>query len=466
MNKPKLCIALMHDYAARDFLDSGVLEDLFKVFNLSFVCTQRLTLDLKRFGPIYYYLEPTGFRLRFVQLARGLFHMSDKGRFELNRRHALARATFGIGGLNTRMISWLSAIGLSTPVGIVIRFYLRLTLRESLPGNYQPDAFLAYTSVNSYFADDMVREAMRKKIPLLALTNNWDNLNTKSFVEPPPYLGVWGEQGFLIARLMHLIPPHRIFIIGSPRFEIYRKLRPSKTQARKILNLKEDARVLLFCGAGVSFEESSLIIELEEAIAGGAIPHDVVILYKPHPLRFKRANEKMLDFSLLKHVKLLESNRGLSELDVYPIMMAAADGVISPFSTMVIEGALAGLPALCLGYNDPGHANHDWNRAGFNLHLYPIRHGDWAIVCSEREKFLECCKNLIGLLDDNLLANQSRAAAEMIFTFGSKTVSQRISDSILRIISGCDADDSFVLSKRVGEFSNVQHQPSIISSKD
>jgi len=437
----------MHDYAARDLLDSGVLKELSNRFELSFVSTRRLTLNLKKFGSVYYYSEPIGFRLRIVQLARGLFHMSDKSKYELNRRQALARATFGLGDLNSRLIKYLSAMKLSRLIATLIRIYLRLTFRETLPENNRPDAMLVYTSVSSYFADDMVREAKRKSIPLLALTNNWDNLNTKSFFEKPPYLGVWGEQGFLIARLMHLIPSHRIFLIGAPRFEFYRKQKYSRAESRAALVLPENSIVLLFCGAGVAFEETSLLVELEDAIEHGRLPADTIVLYKPHPLRFKRSNEKTLDFNLLKHIKLLKSEQKLTNLDIYPHLMGAADALISPFSTMVIEGARAGLPALCLGYSDEGHYEHDWNRAAFNLHLYIVRHGDWAIVCDHRQSFLQSCQRLIDLCGDEVIAQQARYAADMVFAFRTQSVSQRIDTALKKIIVGNDADDSFLLSK-------------------
>ena len=117
-----------------------------------------------------------------------------------------------------------------------------------------------------------MRDARRRRIPLLALINNWDNLDTASFLEEPPYLGVWGEQGFLIARLMHGLPAHRVFVIGAPRFEIYRKHKLSRDEARARLGLPRSRRILLFCGTGVSFEEVSLLEELD-----AGCPRDYVV---------------------------------------------------------------------------------------------------------------------------------------------------------------------------------------------
>lgn len=357
-DRPHLCIGLLHDYAARDFVDSGVLDELSPHFRLSFVAGPRTTLDLARYGEVHPYRQPPPWRMIAVEVTRGLWHMHDKSRFEFNRRHALARATFGASPKATLVVDWVSRFGLAAPAARLLRILMRATVRDSIPTGAVPDLILAYTSVNSYFVDDLVREAKRKSIPLLALTNNWDNLNTKSFLEKPPYLGVWGQQGFLIARLMHDLFPHRLFLIGSPRFEVYRRPAAGRAKARENLGLPADARVLLFCGAGVAFEETSLIEELETAIEDGRLPKDLHILYKPHPLRFARAGERKLDIERLRHVSLAVSRRNLSELELYPFLMQAADALISPFSTMVIEGAHHGLPALCLGYNESRHSNH------------------------------------------------------------------------------------------------------------
>jgi hypothetical protein len=447
-DKPLLLIALMHDYAARDFVDSGVLDDLAKEFRLAFISTDRLTLDLSRYGPIVARHAMGRWRLVIYQVASGLWHMAVKRRFELNRRNTLGLATFGVSAKVAGLVGWLSVVGLARPSSIVLRAMLRATTPRLIPDGCNAVAILAYTSVRSYFVDDVVREAERCRLPLLASMNNWDCLNTKAFFETPPYLGVWGEQGFLIARLMHGIPSHRIFVIGSPRFEIYRRRPISREEARTRLNLPVDRRMLLFCGAGVPFEEVSLLEEIDGAIETGQLPRNLLVVYKPHPLRFVRVSEKPFNPSQYRHVMLApRSERNLTELDLYPDLLASADALISPFSTMVMEGARHGLPALCLGYDDPGHANHDWDRAAHNLHLYLIRHGDWAVLCESRGQFLDRCKRLVALLDSPTASAEARAAAEMVWKTGRASVAERITSTIRTITTGRQADESLVTNR-------------------
>src|SRR5690606_31209421 len=109
------------------------------------------------------------------------------------------------------------------------------------------------------------------------------NIAHKIFLQQPDYLGVWGEQSYLFARLLQKLPADKIFVIGSPRFEVYRQEHPSKEEARRRLNLPLDKPVLLFAGAGVVFDEVSLIEEFESAAARGLWDKEILLLYKPHP---------------------------------------------------------------------------------------------------------------------------------------------------------------------------------------
>jgi hypothetical protein len=309
---------------------------------------------------------------------------------------------------------------------------LRVTATDLIPHGSEAHAVLVYTSVRSHFADDVVRAARRRNIPTLAVTNNWDNLNTKAFFERPAFLGVWGEQAFLIARLMHGFVPPQIFVVGSPRFEIYRGSRPTRAEAQAALNLPANRRVLVFCGAGVPFEEVSLLDEFDAAVSDGRLPPDLLLVYKPHPLRFRRAAERTFDPARYRHVVQAPEPKDYLDLSRYPLLLAAASALISPFSSMVMEGAYFGLPALCLGYNDPGHANHDWNRAAFNLHNYIIRHGegDWVVLCQQRHRFLETCLALLKLIDDPGAAEAARAAASAVWVSGKRTVVDRLVEAI------------------------------------
>ena len=437
----------MHDYAARDFLDTGILEKLAGRFRLAFASTDRLTLDLSPYGPIVSKQRLAPWRYRIYRLAASFWHLVVRETYVIVPRYGLIEAA-AVGG--ARLFPWIRAFwkaGAAKPLSLFLRQILRVSTPNLIAGE-RPSAILVYTSVRSFFADDIVRNARTLDIPLLALTNNWDNLNTKCFLEIPQYLGVWGEQAFLIARLLHQIPAHRIFVVGSPRFEIYRGATPSREAAAAKLSIPSKRKVILFCGSGVPFDEVSLLQELDDSIKDGRLPADLYILYKPHPIRWTRTSETPLDECKFKNVAVFAAtNRTLTELEVYPALFAASTAVISPFSTMVMEGARHGLPSLCLGYNDPAHSALDWGRAAFNLHLYAMRHADWAVICESRADFLSSCRKLISLIDRPEIADLARASAEFVTRSGQSPTADRLVTALTEIMNGRDADQSFMASK-------------------
>jgi hypothetical protein len=440
--KPLLLVALVHDYSARDLVDSGVLGDLAATYRLVFITSPRLTIDVSPYGSVVAQHRMSSLRFRVYFLTTGLWHMVRKRRFNRTRSYTLRQATFGLSPRMSRTVDLVSRVGLARPVALFGRWLLRVTAPRLLPDSTDPVAALVFTSVRSYFADDVIRDCRRHGLPVLAITSNWDNINGKVFLEDPPYLGVWGEQSFLIARLMHDLSPQRIFVVGAPRFEIYRRVRFTREESRRRLGVPLDARVLLFCGSSVPFDEIALLKELDEAIAGGRLPRDLLVLYKPHPIRFERRAEEAFAQTAFRHVKLVPAgSRELTELERYPELLAGVDALISPFSTMVIEGAYFGLPALCLGYNDPGHANWDWQGTAHNLHVYLIRHGDWAVLCQRRDDFLPGCARLLALIGDPATAATARAAAEMAWMTGTKSVAQRIAAAVDLIAARADADE-------------------------
>jgi hypothetical protein len=439
----RLLIVGEKDYQFRDLVQTGLLDALRARFDLTFLVAVDVSIDLEAYGPVRRASPLTGWRLRAWMLGAGLQHVNLMRRFDVTLHHSIARATYGFSTRMRTFVNLAARLRLEGLIARLLRTALRLKRSPVEKQVEEIDVVLASTSVKSALVDDLVRWSRRSGRPLLALQTNWDNIALKGFFEVPPYIGVWGEQSFLIARLLHKIAAHRIFVIGTPRFEIYRETFLDRRAARRELGLPEKGRTLLFCGASVAFDETSLIEELDKAIEDGMFGHDVHVFYKPHFTRAARAGERALEVAKLRHTTVYSAPSGVpTELEAYPAILAAADAVISPFSTMVMEGARHGLPALCLGYPDPAHANHDWNRVSYNLHLYMIRHGDWSVVCDRRDRFLECCGRLMELVGDPAIVESARASAEMVFKSGRDKVADRIVGAIETVSRGGHADAS------------------------
>lgn len=434
LKKPTLLLTLTNDYAARDFIGSGVLAQLKDSFELWFVIPAKFELDLNPCGRIVGRHSIARWRMMIWETAFGLRHLAgldpiiqtQEGRlnsFQRGRRRSIKALVFA-----------LHRLGLSGVVSRVLERFLAWTARGFLNLKEQPDVALLQTGINDPLWDDTIIYCRRKNIPSLTVTVNWDNIGTKVFLQKPELLGVWGEQGYLFARLLQKIPAEKVINVGTPRFEHYRKGCVTKSEARRRLGLSAEKRIFLFAGAGVAFDEVSLIEEFEAACRDGVLPADLLLVYKPHPRRHKRAAEPLLRTDEYRYVQVLQEI-GLTPLEDYPVLLSAMDGLVSPFSTMLLEGALMGLPALGLAYNDPKHGDFPWTSARMNNHLHPMLDQRWVVQCFERQGFLEGLRQLLAKVGDSRVEEFARQAARFILFEDERSYAKRISEVLLKQVS-------------------------------
>ncbi|MCC6278372.1 MAG: CDP-glycerol glycerophosphotransferase family protein [Oligoflexia bacterium] len=410
-SKKKLLVGFAHDYAARDYIDTGILSELKKSYELLFITTPEQKCDLSSFGRIIAIHQMTYWRLRIWMIAFGLRHLWGYEPIIRTQPDKLRVFQRGRSGKIKFIVHLFYYLGLSGPVSRLLEKFLRWTTPNFIDLNERLDVALLPSGMNDYFWDDVVSFCKRHRIPSLTVTINWDNIAHKVFLQQPDWLGVWGEQGYLFARLMQRVPAQKIFTIGNPRFETYVNSKVSKDEARQTLGIDPEKRVLLFAGAGVVFDEVSLLNELELACEKGKLPQDLLIIYKPHPKRHQRAHEPAL-LSHYKFIKVLEKT--MNGLGDYPALLKASDGLISPLSTMVLEGAFMGLPALGLAYDHPNHGDYSWNNARLNNHLHPILMGKWFVPCFERVDFIGQIHELLRLMKDPRVESWARSTTDFI----------------------------------------------------
>jgi len=441
-----IIVAIPNAGALREFIDSGFQDNFTQAFNLAFLTPFGIHENLKITNAVFEFGLPQKWRVKLYNTCKGLWHFSHKKKYVVNQEYAFHRSFFGVSEKQKYFIRFIADIGLAKIIALILRFFLRSSVPVTSLKGSNIDGIFLMTSIESYFADDVVRISRKQKIPLLAFQINWDGLATKTFLEQPSNLAVWGEQSFLIARLMHNIPPHRIYVTGTPRLEGYNTFLDKK-EARKKLKLPLDAKILYFCGSSVPFDEVTPINKIIQAISDGILPSNTIVLYRPHPQRHARTGESnFLECPPYSYL-LKRSSEFSSIIQEDNYYFSAVDAVITPFSTMGLEASFFGLPLLCLGYNDSNHSNFDWVRQSHELHLYYMRHDDWCTICDDPKTLIDSLKTLM----ENLLSEEKISQAKSAFKFTCRVGDQksllRISDAMQRVIAGKDSDQSFELSQ-------------------
>lgn len=318
-----------------------------------------------------------------------------------------------------------------------IRCYLERTnpLPSLLERRY--DAIVCVTGIKDPMYDDLVRYGRATRTPVFAITQNWDNVNYKPIVERPDLLGVWGMQGYYVARLVHGFAHAQIAPVGCPRMDVYFEPLPEQAAARSYFRLPAGQPILLFAGAGPQFEESSLIIRLDEAITRGELPRELLILYKPHPRRAPRPNEAPLDWSRLRHVRLIPpTGEGSVSVRGLPGLLRAVDGVISPYSTLLLEGALCERPCLAIAYDDVAHSAIKWETLRTYVHVAPLAFAQWSVPCIDKEKLVAGTSRLLTLTGNADLGRRAREDALHILHHESRDFGARVAAALAGFLAG------------------------------
>lgn len=223
--------------------------------------------------------------------------------------------------------------------------------------------------------DVVVTDAMRSArvfgVPVLALTNNWDNLSSKNaFVVAPDYLGAIGHQSADHASRIHRVPQGRVRVIGSPYIDGHFRRTPGSTES------PFGFPYVLFAGCYRPFDELRALEELDRTIEEAGL--NLKIVYLPHPRRVQRSRADFVDEVKLRHV-IIEPHVREDYLDSwtqesgawrqtrkiartkplpvgkYPALLENAEFVVCPLSTMMLEAAIFGRRVLAIAYHDGIH---------------------------------------------------------------------------------------------------------------
>jgi hypothetical protein len=122
------------------------------------------------------------------------------------------------------------------------------------------------------------------KIKFYTITDNWDNLSSKSvFEDKPDFIGVWGEQSKEHAIEIQNFKENQIFLLGCPRFDMIYERR------EKELKNEIDFKYVLFLGHRFDWNEEVVIEILDDEISSKKeLYKNTKIIYRPHPQRESR----------------------------------------------------------------------------------------------------------------------------------------------------------------------------------
>lgn len=229
--------------------------------------------------------------------------------------------------------------------------------------------FVIYPSVlTGPFISELPREAKSLGIKTMICMNSWDNPMSKAIPnELPDHLIVWGDDSKKQSIDLLGVPEERIHTFGAAQFQIYKnKSSLTKTSLQQKFQVPTSKRYVLYAGVGESTDETKYLSLLDNAIENNLLKNTHII-YRPHPWRGKLQDGE-LDFfemnykniSMDPHMKNYYKNTIINpdrkffmiKYSITRDLLQLIDGVISPRSTILLEGAILGkLPLVCFPEN-------------------------------------------------------------------------------------------------------------------
>lgn len=364
----KILVFVEHDIIIRHFLHSQVFDELVAQHDVVFVFPEeghkRVSIDisaLKLGAPVRH----LAVHVRRLKIWQGLF-LADMLRLRLGSHFAAMRR------FHRRVIGWRAAIiysMLALPgVFQIFRAWSHHRIKatpyqnmDALLDRERPDVLIHPSVLAGVFINDLVVAARSRDIPLVVIMNSWDNPSTKrAMTGQPDWLLVWGPQTRAHAIEFLKMPPERVICFGAAQLDLYRN--PPRIDREEFFrrhSVDTNARILLYAGSSRGADEFSHLRMLDDAIDGDELG-DTVVIYRPHPWggggeggnrildhAWRNVRIEQTMYGYLERVKA--GNPGITTPDYRDThdLLSCVDALISPLSTILIEGALHGKPILC-----------------------------------------------------------------------------------------------------------------------
>lgn len=293
---------------------------------------------------------------------------------------------------------------------------------------------------------DLLKIRRKLKISYGVIPLSWDNVSSKLYLYlNPDFILERGEQNADFARKIFNLDHARVSIVGVPHYQMFLDYQKASdlAQKRKLflskLAIPDNKKVLLFGGSIRPFDETSFLEKLDKAIDFGEL-RDTYVIYRPHPERDKRIQERSffdINFKYvvfdeeLKKSYLTHKSNYIPDLNNYLDLYNSIDALVCPPTSLIVEAALFGKPTLALVCDDGVHMG--WTSAQKIIdreHFKIWKSFDWFVRCYDKENFIEDCKKLIAILRMQGMSDKIKKDVSYIVHSDDRSYQERIVDAV------------------------------------
>jgi hypothetical protein len=455
----KALVFIDYDITIRHFIHSGVLRDLERSFDVTYVFHTDRTSNKR---PINVDVSKLGLkRTRFLEVPRA--RMGSWYHLFIPSLIARHRGTANYGPTLEQIASnhtvkmnavyrLLSLPGLRHAFIAMMKLKLgRYAPIEALLDEEKPAIVIHPSLLAGYFINDLIISCNARRIPFVVLMNSWDNPSNKAIsIGMPTKLVVWGPQTKAHAIKYLGLPDDRIEMFGAAQFEVYREpVMETRSELARKFGVPDDKPIVLYGGASKSLNETGHLQCIDAAIDNGSIP-PCHIIYRPHPWRGRLVDgELSLYDAKLKHVTLdphmeefycsiVNNPRPqlyMADYRVTRLLMHLIDALISPLSTILLEAAMHGKPALALfADSDPKSAGSSiLEIIGRLVYFAEFVDSEGILSCDDVGRLPQMTARLIQLIGKNDTKAKLLAHADKYLVRDGATYGQRLAELAQRL---------------------------------
>jgi hypothetical protein len=456
MKKKQALLFVDATIIARHFLDSGVLHQLAQSYEITLVFPPQGWNRMLNAGDISRWHFPFK-HIEIPQERRSLFKrlfFLDQAQLRLDQEWKEIRKGWQV------MIGWKAALlflFLALPgIRSVYAFHIQRRLAalsakelDLLIDEINPAVMLHPSTFEGYFINDVIHVANLRGIPCVLMMNSWDNPSLKrSVVGRPDAVVVWGEQTRRHSHKFMKIPNEDIYVFGAAQFDLFRY--PSLHRREdfcRAQGIDPEKRLLVYAGSSKGNSEAKHLMWLDQAVTKGELI-DTVILYRPHPFGCNREDASLILSGSMPNVVV---DRGMQVLleaiadgdhvgffltpyeDTHDLL-SAADALISPLSTILIEAGMHAKPALCfIPWEEDQKSN--WRLLRKFVYFRDLIDNPAILTALSYAEFLPMVGKLLSQAADPVQCAAIQDAMQYFVARPEKTYSQQLLSLVDHLVS-------------------------------
>lgn len=364
--KKKILIPINSDLYVRNYIRTGVLNQLTKSFDLFFIANKDLKNlnelnKLENFKGCFQYSHAEETRHRRI-LNTLMWRYRNKSKSFIYRlkwfSQILVIKNKKIDTFKYSFLKFLNVLKFRIFIqffgSLLIfpffkKFYMMKTTANSSLYHFvktiSPDIVLVPTQAQCSMDNDLIKICNQLKIKSIFLIDNWDNLSDKSVMwNKPDLIGVWGEQSKQHAIRIQQFQEDKVVNIGTPRFEHYFRERNNYHKSYF------DFNYILFLGTALVFDEIKILKIIDNFIVKNKskIPQTKIV-YRPHPWRMGTDKIKLSEFKNIIIDPQIEKNyleknfvntEFQPDINYYTSLIKNSNFVVGGLTSMIIESSI------------------------------------------------------------------------------------------------------------------------------